>query len=57
MFPESWTGGKVKFGLLKLLFGVVEKVVGEEGGREDDLVRWSLSILDKILFCKRKYQT
>ena len=47
VFSESWRGGNVTYGLLKLLFEAVEKVVGEEGGREDELVRRPLLILDQ----------
>ena len=50
----SWKGGRVSYGLLKLLFEVVEETVSEQGGRQDQLIRESLGILDKEIILPNK---
>ena len=52
--PESWEGRKISYGLMKSLFEVVQEVTSENGGRQDDMIRESLRILDdKITFSSK----
>ena len=52
--PESWEGRKISYGLMQSLFEVVQEVISENGGRQDDMIRESLGILDdKIAFSSK----
>ena len=55
-FPKSWKGGNICYGLLKSLFDVVEQVVLEQGGRQDDMVKESLRILDDRIVFSSKFK-
>ena len=56
IFPESWKGGKISYGFLKLILDVAEEVVQQQGRRQDDLAKQSLKILDKTLFYPPNFQ-
>ena len=54
IYPKSWQGGRITYGLLKALFDVVNNVVSERGGRQDDLLKESLAILDNSVTLPKK---
>ena len=55
IFPESWKGGKISYGFLKLILDVAEEVVQQQGRRQDDLAKQSLKILDKNIVSPTKF--